>query len=1053
MGRVKTIWAVFDRTTVVHWSCEFVRGQARVPKPRYYQVENSAVVRLFGFYMAMAGEMAIGRMAFAILRKRRDLTWLSAWFPFVVLTSMGLAQGTPRKHFEYTRTVWRVSDGLPEDTVQALTESKEGLLWIGTTGGLARFDGTRIEVYGQGMAQPLSVNSIFCVALGKDGSLWAGTEGGGLLHLRDDGLRVYSASDGLTEAFVRSVYEDDRGRIWVGTDDGLFVLEGERLRRVDQGTGFAPIAVHSITEDREHRIWAGGSRLIAIDPEGHARDFSLPGAYSENTVKKILETSDGTVWVGTIGGLDRLEQGRFRAVPGIHATIRSLLETSDGTLWIGTIGHGLWTFRDDGLTWVSSPGFLPSDTVLSIFEDDQRQIWIGTQAGLVRLNKTVVSLVPLPEGGDPDFETISGDDLGDVWVAAQSLYLIRDGQAHRVTYPGLGPVAIRNVYRGRDGTLWIGTDGSGVYSLRQGEVRHYTAPAELTNNFIRGFLESRDGHIWIATDGGVSRIGRDGASKFTVENGLAYSSTRSLLEDSGGSIWIGTDRGLNCWTNGGFQQNDATRALAEEKVWSILQDRKGTLWFGTRDHGLFRYREGAVQHFTVAQGLPSNSVYQILQDQRGAFWLTGPNLIASAQEPEMDGPYLTPDRPMSVEVYSMPFGGDGAQLYGGRQPSGYLAPDDSVWFPTTRGAAHVEAAKQTPAPAPRAVLDEVVEDGSSVAPQERLQVPAHIARLSFAFGAISLRSQEGVRFRYKLENFDSGWNVSASNRIATYTNLPAGQYRFRVVVFDTSQPAAMSEANIWLVKAPYFYQTWWFYTLAGLAVAILAWSIYRARLRQIQAQFSAVLEERNRLAREMHDTVIQGCTGTSALLEAIASTADENRAANWDLLEYARVQIRSTINEAREAVWTMRHEREKDIDLIEALGGIATQMTREYGSTVEFEHNQERLTVGASAAHEILMTVREALNNSMQHSGTDRVELDMEVSDEGYLTISVMDHGCGFSLDATGMEREGHYGIVGMRERMQRLGGRLELATQAGNGTTVRLLVRRSKGRIRAQRD
>jgi ligand-binding sensor domain-containing protein len=339
---------------------------------------------------------------------------------------------------------------------------------------------------------------------------------------------------------------------------------------------------------------------------------------------------------------------------------------------------------------------------------------------MVRLNRTMVSLVSLPEEGDPDFETISGDNAGDVWVAAHHLYLIRDGVAHRAIYPGLGQVSVRNVFRGHDGTLWIGTDGGGVYNIRGNAVRHYTAPAELTNNFIRGFLESRDGHMWIATDGGVSRIGKEGAKGFTPANGLVYSSTRSLLEDGRGNIWIGTDRGLNCWTGGSFQQNEATRALADEKIWSMLQDRNGVLWFGTRDHGLFRYRDGAVHQFTVAQGLPSNSLYQILQDRRGTFWLTSPNLIASVDEAELSGPFPSGDQPVSVKVYSMPFGGDGAQLYGGRQPSGYVAPDGSVWFPTSRGAAHVTTAKLEEAAPPRAVLDEVVEDGRSVAPDEGL---------------------------------------------------------------------------------------------------------------------------------------------------------------------------------------------------------------------------------------------------------------------------------------------------------------------------------------------
>lgn len=623
-------------------------------------------------------------MSETLLKKRRVLL-LAGLVLFLAVNRAAFANNTTANHFEYTRTLWRVSNGLPEDTVQTLAESSEGLLWIGTTGGLARFDGSHIQVYGRGLAQPLSVNSIFCIAMGKDGSLWAGTEGGGLLRLQGNNLRVYSIADGLTDGFVRSVYQDDRGQLWVGTDNGLFLLEGERFRRIDQGRSIAPIAVHSITEGNDHQIWVGGSRLIVLDHDGREREVSLPGSYSRNRVKRILQTSDGTVWVGTVDGLLRLQHGSFKAVPGIRATVRSLLQASDGTLWIGTIGDGLWTFRDHQFSKVSSPGLLPSDTVLSIFEDDQRQIWLGTQDGLVRLNKTPVSLIALPEGGDPDFETISGDAHGDVWVAAQSLYLIRDGKALRITYPGLGNVAVRNIYPARDGSLWIGTDGSGAYSIRENRITHYTAPAGLTNNFIRGFLESHDGHMWIATDEGVSRIGRDGVRKFTRASGLAYSSTRSLLEDRHGGIWIGTDRGLSLWQDGNFQENIATRTLAEEKVWSILEDRDGILWFGTRDHGLFRYRDGAIQQFTVAQGLPFNSLYQILQDRQGTIWLSGPNSIASIPEKDIADKIPASGLPMSVRVYTMPFGGDEAQIYGGRQPSGYLAPDDSVWFPTTRG--------------------------------------------------------------------------------------------------------------------------------------------------------------------------------------------------------------------------------------------------------------------------------------------------------------------------------------------------------------------------------
>jgi signal transduction histidine kinase len=339
-----------------------------------------------------------------------------------------------------------------------------------------------------------------------------------------------------------------------------------------------------------------------------------------------------------------------------------------------------------------------------------------------------------------------------------------------------------------------------------------------------------------------------------------------------------------------------------------------------------------------------------------------------------------------------------------------------------------------------------MEDGRTVPTSDGptadgLRVPARIDRLSFSFSAFFLRAQDGLRFRYKLENFDKAWNVATSNRIATYTNLPAGHYRFRVVAYDTSNPQQESEVDLAFSKAPFFYQTAWFYTLCGLALAAIAWSIYRLRLRQMRTRFAAVLEERSRLAREMHDTVIQGCTGISALLEAVASTGEENSDARGELLEYARQQARSTINEARQVVWNMRHEHESDVDLIDALRGVANQTMREFGDTVTLTHDVDHIPLQASAAHEILMTVREAVNNSVQHSGAKQVMLDVH-ADEGDLTISIADRGRGFPADASDPSREGHYGILGMRERMQRVGGRLELASTEGEGTRVTLLLR-----------
>ena len=417
---------------------------------------------------------------------------------------------------EYTKRLWRVQDGLSEGTVQALAQGQEGYLWVGTTGGLARFDGSKFSVLREdvpktqegaqsrflipsegSLPKTLQTASVFCILPGHDGSLWLGSEGSGLLHYVQGRIQAYGSPQGLTDGFVRSLLEDDTGRLWIGTDNGLFQKDGSRpgrIRRVDVLSSMRPLAVHAIAEDNEHRVWVGGSQLVVID-HGTVRSEKLPGAYSQNRVKSILQTTDGAVWVGTVGGLNRLEHRNFVPVAGINGTVRVLRETADRTLWIGTIGHGLWTWRDGRLQRIDADGLLPSKTVLSISEDRSRQVWIGTQAGMVCLSRTPVHVLALPGGSESDFGTISRDGDNGLWVVSSTVFEVRNGIAHPYSFPQLGTTPVRNVFRDRAGQFWVGTDGSGAFHLTPRGAVHYSAPKELPNNFVRAFLEGRDGDI------------------------------------------------------------------------------------------------------------------------------------------------------------------------------------------------------------------------------------------------------------------------------------------------------------------------------------------------------------------------------------------------------------------------------------------------------------------------------------------------------------------------------------------------------------------------------
>lgn len=981
---------------------------------------------------------------------------------FIAALGLLLLGGAPaRGHAEtgpllqYTQRVWHVQDGLPEETVQAVAQAADGYLWIGTTGGLVRFDGSRFVTYSLSTNPGVSENSIFCLAAVKDGSLWFGTEGGGLVHLDHGDFHSYGPEQGLADSFVRSVIEDSTGRLWVGTDNGLFRMQNGRAVRVDTSQVTPSLAVHAIYEDREHRVWVGGSRLLMFSG-GEAHAYPLQGAFSQNRVKSIVQTADGTVWVGTVSGLQRLRDGRFEAVPGIHATVRTLREAADGTLWIGTIGHGLFLLSHGTLASAAGRGLLPSNTVLSLATDNAHQMWVGTQDGLVRLSRTPVGVVPLPGGSDQDFETISWDPEGTVWVASSQVYAIRQQKASLYSFKQIAGVPVRNVFRDREGGLWIGSDGSGAFRIGAdgaGSVTHYSAPETLSNNFVRGFLESRDGAMWIATDEGVTRIAGGHVHNYRVHDGLVYFSTRALIEDREGTIWIGTDQGLSTWSASRFVQNEATRKLAREKIWSILEDRSGTIWFGTRDHGIFRYRNGALEHFTREQGLTSNSVYQLLEDRFDQLWISSPDSISSIPLAALDAAQPGDGVQLPVTTYGMPYDASGAQMYGGRQPAGCVDRDGGLWFPSSKGALHIVPEPAPRLDAPAVVLTEVTVDGRSMAAGALKSIRADTSRLEFSYSPLSLRAQGGAHFRYMLEPFDKQWTYAGSAREAAYTNLPAGRYTFRVQAFPLNNPAATSETTLAFRKEPHFYASWWFLSLCLVMAALLALASYRWRMRSLKLRFQAVLEERSRLAREMHDTVIQGCTSISALLEAISSLERENTALQHDLLHHACIQVRTTIEEARQAVWDLRHGEEPQQDVAAAVESMAQHTSREFGIPIECRRQGAAFLIQRSAAHEILMVIREAIYNAVIHGRPRRIWIELEAQSGrrmghadkgvGMLSAMVRDNGVGFDPAAKPNDDKPHYGIAGMRERIERLHGEIEWTSTPGAGTTVRFRIRK----------
>lgn len=593
---------------------------------------------------------------------------------------------------------------------------------------------------------------------------------------------------------------------------------------------------------------------------------------------------------------------------------------------------------------------------------------------------------------------------------------------------------VRNVFRDREGTFWIGTEGSGVYHQAGEKMVHYSTQNGLVNNFVRAFLQSRDGSIWITTDEGVSRWRAQGITNFQMRDGLCYFSTRSILEDRNGDIWIGTDRGVSRLHGERFERDGATEALKNEKIWAIHEDPTGAMWFGTRTGGLYRWHDGKITHYTTAQGLAGNGIYELLEDSKENLWMSGPHGISSISRRQLEAAADDPSRPVALTLYGVSEGLETIQMCGGEKPAGILTDTGEVWFPSSKGPVRVAIDQPRPLQAAPVIIDTVIADGRQLPAGAEIDLGPDNAKLEVHFGVVLLRSQEQVRFRYMLDGFDKTWSEASLGRVAYYTNLPSGHYRFRVVAFEMNNPEQVAQASLEIVQRPHFYRTAWFVGLCVLLAAGIAWALYQARLAQLRSRFHAVLDERNRLAREMHDTLIQGCVGVSALLEAHSSMEHDDHKGS-DLLDYARTQLRSTIDEARQAVWNLRQTAETASSLSPQLARMSGQISHEFGIPLEYRHSGEPEELDQSVAHEVLMAVREALYNAVRHSHPSKVLLELGF-DEPYCQVRISDNGSGF--DPTSLpSSNGHYGLIGMRERVQRIGGTFTLESRVGAGTEV----------------
>jgi diguanylate cyclase (GGDEF)-like protein len=797
--------------------------------------------------------------------------WFALAWGIALLTfgSNEVARGLdPREAItQYGHDVWRTEQGLPQNSVEAILQTRQGYIWLGTEEGLVRFDGARFVVFDKRRTPGLADSYISALLEDRAGNLWIGTREGGLSRLREGSFSSYTTADGLGGSFVRCLAEDRDGTLWVGTDSGVSRFrDGRFAPPLTTRDGLPNDAIRSLSVDKDGGVWVGTRNGgIAHWSSGHFQTLGAAEGLPSPNVWSTLVSRDGTLWVGMAGGgLARFDGKRFQSYSvreGLpDAFVASIFEDRDGSLWIGTYGGGLARRRDGVFTTYNSRSGLSNDSVVAIFEDREGSLWVGTQGGgLNRFKDEKFLVYSSREGLSTDaIWSIYEDPRGRLWLGTMGdgLNLVEGGSIR--TYHGRDGLPSENIWctlQTSDGALWLGSRGQGLARWLNGRFQTYTTKDGLAANVVLSLAEDRAQGLWVGTVEGLSRFRSGRFQNYGTKEGLGSANVICLHEDRQGSLWAGTrGGGIARFRDGRFERMGVAEGFADLTVYDIHEDSVGTLWFGTAGRGLVRLAGGRWRSYGTRDGLFDDLAYRLLEDETGHLWMScnrGVFRVAIADFDRFDRREIST---IPSVVYGQPDGLRSSECNGGFQPAGWKTRDGRLWFPTIRGAAvidpgHIRVNKA----APQVVVEEALADGQPIRLDGSDRLPPGRSRLEFRYTALSLVAPERVAFRFRLEGFDRDWVDAAGRRSVSYTNLPSGQYRFRVLGSNDDGVWSEQEASLRFSIAPHFYETPWFLVLCavGLVLAGEGATIFRVRqLKTRQRELESLVAERTKQLEE-----------------------------------------------------------------------------------------------------------------------------------------------------------------------------------------------------------
>ena len=1044
----------------------------------------------------------------------------------------------PRTVLDRTgRQSWTTENGLPENTVPVLLQSREGYLWVGTETGLARFDGVSFRVFDHANTPSLPEAEIRCLMEGSAGELWIGTSEG-LVRFREGRGEVSRSADGAAGNSIRGLARTADGVVWAWTDSGLAQWKNGRL--VAEGLPAGLRTVTSIAGDGKGALWVGfanGWGVLKKTGWGLVSDSVSQGRLSGTAAKDMSKSSPVQGVFTLVRGSDEERHGNqvqmlvanasgtYEAVAGgFRQLLRAEQMPGDGLAFLSQSGTGQVAVASrnavvispeksgagmGGATRFQVGAELPGTRIQSLYADREDCVWIGTNRGMARAAgggrmERVAASDPLAKGS---VMTLLEDREGDMWAGTETggLHILRDARFETISAAdGLNSDATTAVVETRDGVIWVGTRDAGLNRLGSkaatqksssigrketgNEWSSVTTRDGLPSNVILSLARGGSGDLWVGTADGLMQIDRGTKRTFTSADGLPDDFIRSILTACDGSLWVGTRRGLTHYEQGRFRYLTERDGLGSDLVGALAQGKDGDLWVATLK-GLTRIHLGILENFTTANGLVSNvitalevtqdgqvwigsqgdglsvwtgsrfvgigdrggiprAIHAIAEDGAGGLWITSNNGLTRVSLDSLDGCVRTGKCEPKTAHFTTADGLRSRETSSNSHPTAMRSQDGKLWLTTPRGLIVLDPRNfARSAPAPPVVIERMMaddEEGSAGA-----KISAGHLRFQFDYAGLSFASPQKLRYQYMLENFDHGWTDAGTRRTAYYTNIPPGRYLFRVRATlgdDFAGPDLEKEAASFAFELrPHFYQTAWFVVLVLLVIAGMVWLIYRRRVLRVERELGAVMAERNRIAREIHDTLAQGYVGISIQLEILGQLLHHDRAgAAANHLALTQEQVRDGLNDARQSIWALRSQDAGEKTLPIRLRRLVEQ-ARDGQLAAELKVHGAYRPLAPETEQEILRIAQESIQNTKRHAGAGhlRVELNYE---EKALTMTVQDDGRGFREPAANEAANGaggmaHYGLTGMRERAGLIRARLEISSQIGEGTIVKLSV------------